>query len=822
MQKHSVIRRSKMSQKNKIYFIGNAHLDPVWMWRWQEGSAEAKATIRSALDRMKEYPEFKFVCSASAVFEWIEEFDPAMFEEIKERVDEGRFTIVGGWYIQPDCNNPSGESFARHSLYAQRYFKDRFGKTANIGYNVDSFGHNGMLPQILKKSGMDKYVFMRPGASEKTMPSELFKWQSPDGSQVLTWKIVAGYTGNVRNIEELETKFEKAINLSKNETDAIMLFYGVGNHGGGPTKTNINTVLEFREKYPEKEIIFSDLEDFFQYVEPMSDSFPVHDDDLQHHASGCYSAVAAIKNAIRRGENALYSAEVFAFMGNKILNKKLDPKVFEAAWKNVLFCHFHDIMGGCSIKDAYTDANYMIGETMSFAMKTENNALQSISWAIDTSDPQKGLPVVIFNPHSFDVEDMVTINKQVARICDEDGNDVEIQLVRSQTFSCKKRSDTAFVAKVPAMGYAIYYIKPALPVVEAPVEETEEIIPEEPILRIEGMVMENDMFRIEFEKHTGYIKSIFDKTTETELIDGFGAVPTVYDEYKHDTWSHALNFFDREVAKFADAEFKIVEKGPVRVTMKVVNRYNGSTLTQYISLRKGSKTIDVKANIDWHEKHKLLKLAYGTTITDAKAYYEIPFGVISRPTDGEEEPGLGFIAIRNEEQGLAMLNNNKYSFSVKDNVMNLTVVRSPLFGDHGRGRDDECEFTDQGSHDFAYSIMPIRKDGWADVAKESRKLNLPMTNIMENNHKGTLGHTFKGFDCSAENIIVTAIKASEDGKGVVIRAYETDGVDTDAVISGSLLPAELKAHFGAYSVNTYYYSFETKEWKEVLITEYDM
>ena len=168
------------------------------------------------------------------------------------------------------------------------------------------------------------------------------------------------------------------------------------------------------------------------------------------------------------------------------------------------------------------------------------------------------------------------------------------------------------------------------------------------------------------------------------------------------------------------------------------------------------------------------------------------------------------------------MNNNKYSFSIKDNVMNLTVVRSPLFGDHGRGRDDECEFTDQGSHDFSYSIMPIRKDGWADVAKEARKLNLPMTNIMENNHKGTLGHTFKGFDCSADNVIVTAIKESEDGKGMVIRAYETDGVDTDAVISGALLPTELKAHFGAYSVNTYYYSLKTKEWKEVLITEYDM
>ncbi len=802
-----------MSSKKKIYFIGNAHLDPVWMWRWQEGSAEAKATIRSALDRMKEYPEFKFVCSASAIFEWIQEFDPLMFEEIKERVNEGRFSIVGGWYIQPDCNNPSGESFARHSLYAQRFFKENFGKTARVGYNVDSFGHNGMLPQILRKSGMDRYVFMRPQPHEKTMPNELFKWQSADGSQVLAWRIMGEYTSNLRGIEDLEAKLERVENAVQNETDSMLFFYGVGNHGGGPTKRNIETVLEFRDKYPDKEVIFSDLEDFFDHVEPFSDLCPVHDDDLQHHASGCYSAVSEIKNAIRRSENAMYSAEVFGVMANRILNKPYRPDAFKNAWKNILFCHFHDIMGGCSIKDAYTDAKYMLGESMSFAMKTENNALQTLSWAIDTSDAERGLPIVVFNPHSFDVEDLITINKQADRIVDGEGKDVEIQYVRSQTLCCYGRSDTAFVAKVPAMGYTTYYIKPAAEGELAPKTEN--------ALLIHGTVMENESFRVEFEQHTGYIKSIYDKVSARELINGLGAVPTVYDEYKHDTWSHALNFFDREVGKFADAQFKIIERGPIRVTMKVVSRYNSSTLTQYFSLRKGSKTIDVKATIDWHEQHKLLKLAYGTVFGNSPAYYEIPFGVISRPADGEEEPGLNWIALREDDLGLAMLNNNKYSFSVKNNVMNLTVVRSPLYGDHGRERDEECEFTDQGCHEFAYSLMPIRQNGWSEVIKEGKKLNLSMTNIMENNHKGTLSRKFCGFVCNRENIVVSALKVSEDQKGIVIRAYETDGVATDAELSGGILPAPLHATFGAYSINTYYYSYETNTWKEVLITEYN-
>lgn len=803
-----------MAEKKKLYFVGNAHLDPVWMWRWQEGSAEAKATFRSALDRMKEYPEFKFVCSSSVVFQWVEEFDPVMLDEVKQRVEEGRFIIVGGWYVQPDCNLPSGESFARHSLYGQRYFMEKFGKTAKIGYNVDSFGHNAMLPQILKKSGMEHYVFMRPMKYEKEMPSELFKWQSPDGSSVIAWRIMDAYTANVQDLADLEKRLAGHNEESRNPTDAMMFFYGVGNHGGGPTKKNINAILEYRSAHPDTEVIFSDIDDFFNYTAAWDDLLPVHKDELQHHASGCYSAVSFIKNAVRRAENAMYSAEIFAFMARTVMNKEYDTRKFENAWKNLLFCHFHDVMGGCSIKDAYKDANYMLGESTSFAMRTENNALQSISWKIDTSDSEKGYPVIVFNPHGFDVEETVTVNKQVSRIFDGEGNELPIQHVRSQTFSCKARSDTAFIAEVPAMGYATYYMKDT--------EAAENAVLDDGGLFIDDTHMENESFRIEFERRTGYIRSIFDKTANRELLDGYGAVPVVIDEYYHDTWSHAMNFFDRETAKFSDGELKIVERGPLRVTMKVVNGYNDSKLTQYFSLRRGSGTIDVRATIDWREGHKMLKLAYETIFKNSDAYYEIPFGVIARPADGEEESGHSWIAVRESDYGLAILNNNKYSFSVKDNVMNLTVVRSPLYADHGCGRDDECEFTDQGMHEFAYSLMPVTESGWSSVVREAKKLNLPVSYVMENNHVGTLTQRFCGFECDKQNVIVSALKVSEDGKGIVLRAYETDGTDTAVKISGALIPAELNAFFGAYSVNTYYFSYETGKWKEVLLTEYDI
>src|SRR3989304_6016239 len=215
----------------KLHVVGNAHLDPVWLWPWTEGFHEVKATFRSALDRMKEYEDFIFIASSAVYYEWIEHNEPQIFEEIQQRVKEGLWLLVGGWWIQPDCNLPCGESFVRQALYGQRYFYKKFGVMATVGYNVDSFGHNGMLPQILVKSGLPDYVFMRPGPSEKELPSPLFWWESDDGSRVLTYRVPFSYATWPSDLEE-------AIRLCAGQftppLGAGVVFFGVGNHGGGP------------------------------------------------------------------------------------------------------------------------------------------------------------------------------------------------------------------------------------------------------------------------------------------------------------------------------------------------------------------------------------------------------------------------------------------------------------------------------------------------------------------------------------------------------------------------------------------------------------
>lgn len=820
-----------MNKLKKLYFMGNAHIDPVWMWRWQEGAAEVKATLRSALDRMNEYPEFIFVCSASQIFEWIEEYDPNMFEEIKERINQGRFVIVGGWFIQPDCNLPCGESFARHGLYGQRYFKEKFGVTARTGYNVDSFGHNANIPQFLKKSGMDYYVAYRPGPHEKDLPSHVFRWRSPDGSEVLFTRLLKGYNtsrGRLANNEKFDEQLDIMNTAAGNDFDAALFPYGVGNHGGGPTKQNLEIIRESVTRRPEYEHVHSNTHDFFELLEKHKDSLQVVTDDLQHHAPGCYSAVSSIKTQIRRAEWDMFAAENYCYMANRLLGKAQPTvKQFSDAWKNILFAHFHDSMGGCSAKSVYDDEDIFLKQSRGMAQKSINSALQTLSWNVDTSDASKGVPIIIFNPHSFPVRTVVQVGKRMDAVYDEQGGLVPVQTVSSPVSRCNRViGDTAFVAEVPAMGYNTYFyrgeVQKAFSVYHAnPADSVPEYVSD---VKADGLTMENQNLRVTFNSSTGCIDSLFDKQKGKELLISPGALPVVIDELGYDTWAHGKNFWDNEIAHFSDASVTLLEKGPVRARFKVVSRYNNSTLTQWFTLHSGGETLEVRGRIDWHEKHKMLKLRFPTVYNESpKALYEIPYGCFERPADGEEEPGQSWIAVKQNGEGVALLNDNKYSFSIKGGDLNLSVVRSPYYIDHGRGdqNDAESEYTDQGEHEFCYSIMSFSGDSVSEITKQARLLNMPPFILPENNHNGTLPLSLCGMRVSADNVIVGAWKQSEDGSGMILRIYETDGVETPVIIDGPLLESPLCVTVSPYSIQTYFLKNGVSDWKEVMLTEYD-
>ncbi|MBO4733001.1 MAG: alpha-mannosidase, partial [Clostridia bacterium] len=422
---------------NKYYLIGNAHLDPVWQWKVSEGLSLIRSTFRSALDRMKENENYKFTSACAGYYLWIKNVDPDMFDEIKQRVKEGRWGIVGGMWVQPDCNIPSGESFCRHFLYSQRFFKENFGKPTDTGYNVDSFGHSAALPQLFKKAGIDYYVYMRPTREIENLdlPIEnLHKWVSPDGSEVTAFRILDVYNGDL-SAERLKCYLEK--------TQDQMVFYGIGNHGGGPSKEHLRQAEELVRK------------DNFSYAVPseyfkntVDSEMPTVTGDLKHHAAGCYSANSRIKFQNRRSECELVSAEIFDTLAGITVGGDFHNEEFYKAWQRVMFNQFHDVIAGCCIKEAYLDCYNAFGYARQKAYELQNLALQKVAAKIKTTDflnadfsemrdrlwyrEGEGSPMVVFNPHPFAVKTYVSFGAySVTRVVDHNGNDVPYQMVRA-------------------------------------------------------------------------------------------------------------------------------------------------------------------------------------------------------------------------------------------------------------------------------------------------------------------------------------------------------------------------------------------------------
>ena len=790
-----------MEKEKTLYMIGNAHLDPVWLWQWQEGYQEVKATFRSALDRMKEYDDFFFTSSSAAYYEWVEENEPAMFEEIRERVKEGRWVIVGGWWIQPDCNAPGGESYVRQGLYGQRYFQEKLGVTAQTGYNVDSFGHNGMLPQILKKSGMDNYVFMRPGRHEKGLEGETFTWTSNDGSAVTAFRIPFEYCTWPR---ELKEHIERCAGEIKDPRGSIMCFYGVGNHGGGPTKQNIESIHELNRAEDMPRLILSTPDDYFQAVKQSGRTLPVVSGELFHHSSGCYSAHSEVKQLNRLAENRLIMAEKLSVAGKHWAGGKYPLEKYTESWKKVLFNQFHDIMAGTSIEPAYEDARESYGAALDTAARGLNAAVQSISWHIDIPMEEDMKPIVVFNPNAFsgkfEVEMESPCLKENQVLVDEEGTQIPLQTVQSLA-SSNGRTRLVFIAELPALGYRTYRLG---------IREAARTFPD---VECSGNTAENRWFKIAFDEKTGYISSLYKKNDGTEYFSGPAAVPVVIED-KSDTWSHGVRIFDKVKGRFEGVSVKRVECGPVKCVIRVTSTYGSSRIFQDFSIYRELDYIRVKTTVDWHEKMSMLKLRFPMQLNYLRASWEIPYGVAQREPNGEEYPMQNFLdteganpGLETAINGLSFLNDGKSSGSIAGKEVSLTVLRSPIYANHEPYQPDEnleYVYVDQGVQTFTYGLYP--HDGsWEDACtvRRSRELNEKPIALFETYHKGELPQSASFLSVSADNVLVTVMKEAEDGSGdLILRLVETAGRTCETQVAVHGLHREFSLAFTPFEIKT--------------------
>jgi len=795
----------------RLHMIGNAHLDPVWLWQWPEGLQEAKATFRSALDRLDESPDFIFTSSSAAIYEWVEENAPDLFAEIRARVAEGRWQIVGGWWIQPDCNLPGGESFVRQGLYGQRYFREKFGVTTTIGYNVDSFGHHGMLPQLLVKMGLDSYVFMRPQDHEQDLPGRLFWWEADDGSRVLTFRIPYAYTVGWTT-EDLDLHIRRNAEVLESDTSTdfpeSMCFYGVGNHGGGPTKQNLRRIAELNQDPTLPCLHYSSPRAFFDRIFAADLTLPTVHDELQHHASGCYAAHSGVKRWNRQAENLLLAAEKWSAVAQQVAGHPYPLDDLTRAWKQVLFNQFHDILAGTSLEPAYDDARDTYGEAMAIAKRRLHHALQALSWRI-AIPPEDGMtPIVVFNPHAWPTKVGVELEfgriPQPTALLDDQNRIVPLQTVQSLATVAGGRNRLCFVADLPALGHRVYRVVPH----SATAPETASR------LVATDTSLENDWLRLQIDPGTGYVTSLLDKRHGVELVrPGAAIAKPVAIADPSDTWSHDIRCFDNVAGAFTATKMTLVEHGPVRAVLRIESAYLNSTLIQDVILYAELPSVEVRVTVDWRERFTMLKLLFPFNLDRTEATFEIPYGVIHRPENGEEEPYQGWLDLsgrtpdNGHPYGLSILNDGKYSAHVAGGEIGFTVLRSPIYAHHDPyvpAPDRDYSFIDQGIQRFTYVLLPHPGD-WtnAEPVRRAAELNQPAIPMIETYHDGPLPLSASHLAVEPATIVLGALKRAEDDDSLIVRCHETAGRPSPATLRLTAWNRTIDTTFSPYEIKTF-------------------
>ena len=803
-----------------LLMIGSAHLDPAWLWKWQEGYAEIKATFQSALDRMEETEDFIFTCAGACYYAWVEENEPVMFEKIRQRVEEGRWKIVGGMWIQPDMNLPSQESIARQLMISQGYFLQKFGVKALTGYNVDTFGHGAFTPMLLKKAGIHQYVWMRPQIHENDrIPEGPMRWQSPDGSEIMAYRIPHEYlrkadiSGKIRDVEKMGERLHAP----------MMCFYGVGNHGGGPTIENIKEIHRFMADDPLGQRVKMDSPDgYFPLLE--KEKLPIWQGELQHHASGCYSSHGKGKYLHRRTENDLMRMEKMGVLAGALMGHRMKKPFTDQAWQNLCFNQFHDLLGGCAIREALNDMEEGLAESRAIAARETNAAIQKISWHVDTwqGNPlrvrskeenylwhanHQGTPVVVFNPHGFEATGTVRIRQGLGAVRSDEGAWQAVQKIRaSHVDGPNNRWDSIFRATVPPLGYRLYWVYR---------DECQETMGNS--LRASETCLENDLIRAEFEKDTGRLCQIMDKQTGFSALGGPARVRLMNIE-KADTWAHNIFSFDEEAGEMQPISVRLTETGPVRASLEVISACGGNRIRQVYHLYNDGKQLEVETALDLRAKQRMVKLCFPVSGKTGATISEVAGGWINRKANGLEEPCQRWLY----QDGLLLVNDGQYSYSALPQELRLTIGHSSQYADHygQNDRDPEDEIMDLERLRFTYCLRPCGRGLEAETPhRQAALLNQPLLHVLETYHEGELPGCYRGISISDENLELLTIKEAENKSGLILHLQENGGKERNAEIALHLTGQKAEIHFAPFEFKTLLFPADGSAVRELLFTE---
>jgi alpha-mannosidase len=800
-------------QQATFHLTGNSHIDAAWLWPWTETVDVVHRTFGTALQLMNEYPDYTYTQSAAQYNEWMAEKYPELNDEIKKRIKEGRWEVVGGMWVEPDLNLPSGESQVRQLLVGKRWYEKNYGVEVRIGWNPDSFGYNWQLPQIYKKSGVDYFVTQKMSWNDTNqLPLKLFWWESPDGSKVLTY-FPHGYGNRDLGPVRLSENLTQALKFSPGLTD-MMDLYGVGDHGGGPTRAmldqgfhwadqtasgdGVTPKYQFETALPyftkiEKEIAPESPTWNYQSIAkgytpppavPGKISIPTWDSELylEYHR-GVYTTQANHKRNMRRAEEEMLDTEKWASLawldGNGYPGSQLTED-----WKKVLFNQFHDLAAGSGIGVIYKDAQQDYDWVRMSTDGISRRALQTVSEHIDTRTKGSDMvPVVIYNPLAWarsgevvaHVQLPATSTAKVYRLVGQTGDAAHsvATVVRRDAQTGEVTLDVP-ASDVPALGYKVVWVDyaPRATATEPRATESDSG---------DAFRLENATLRVVIDRKTGCITSLYDKRAGFETLAP-GSCGNELETYKdlpkqYDAWNIDPGTYDQTPTLLTSAD-SVAAAGPYAV--RVARTWQNSKFVQTISLEPDADYVDVDNRIDWHERHVLLKAAFTLAATSPFATYEIPYGAIERPTTRNnswekaqfEVPAQRWADLGDGKQGFSLLNKDKYGYDAVGNELRLTLLRSPTYPDPE---------ADQGRQHFHYALYP-HAGTWKDAltVRHGFEYNYPLRALVTTEHAGSLPAEHSFVSVSPDNVVLTAVKKAEDAKGLVFRAYEWAGKDATA------------------------------------------
>jgi alpha-mannosidase len=755
-QLHTLLASIPHAPPAKVIMTGHSHIDTAWLWTVRESVRKCGRTFSNVIALMDWHKETVFAQSQAALYDFTKTHFPKVYRRIKDRVQDGKWEIVGNVWVEADTNIPTGESLVRQLLYGREYFLKEFGVTSEIYWLPDCFGFSWALPQIIRRSGMRHFITAKLNNQDTNrFPHSLFTWQGNDGSTITAYIMREAYNGEYtpEYIDRIWNDFDQKENLQ-----TVLGMYGYGDGGGGPTYGMIERGKRLKAfpGLPASEI--GRAEDFFRETDTCRDDLPVWNDEMYYeNHRGTYTSQARTKRNNRKGEFLLRNTEMASTMATAECGFEYPAAGLESAWKTLLLNQFHDILPGTSIPAVFEDCDADYASLFKLSRRLWHSAMAAFSDGARTDAND----IVVWNFLSWEVSSIAKIGvdgRNAVSVVDTMGNTVP-----SSVSTQNGRSELVFLATVPSMGYSIYRMQ------AAPPEDAEVVVATPDRL-------ENTHLRITLDTD-GLITSIWDKESKREVItqgEKGNLLQVFRDTPGHESsWNLQLHYQHKFWNLDSAVSIEVVESSATQGVIRVVRQYNKSTITQDIKLVRNSRRIDFETRVDWQEREKLLKASFPVEVRSSKAAYEIQYGAIDRPTHWNtsrdrakfEVCGHKWADLSEGDYGVSLLNDCKYGYDIKDSRMRISLLKAPIVPDPN---------ADIGDQEFVYSLYPHRGT-WqsADTVAQGFELNSPLHAYLPGKHTGSAERQRSFVEIDQKTVVVDCLKRAQDGDGIILRVYES-------------------------------------------------